>query len=196
MLFLILVLKFCNFVNGIVKGNYMAIMTGNSSEELSTLTNISYKAIDHIAIAVKDIEQAVLFYSQVLGFCVIRRLKIEGKSTGMLSAELEHNGIRFVLVQGTEPQSQVSRLIENYGPGIAHIALEVECVKATLKELTDKGLAFDTKVIKGPGLVQAFSSRDPNTGMSFEFIQRTGEQGFLPENIQKLFDQLEESNTY
>ncbi len=171
-------------------------MTGNSSGSLSTISNISYKKIDHIAIAVKDIDQAVIFYSQILGFSVIRRLKIEGKSTGMFSAELEHNGIKFVLVQGTEPQSQVSRLIENYGPGIAHIAFEVECVEAARKELTEKGLTFDTKVIKGPGLVQAFSSRDPNTGMSFEFIQRTGEQGFLPENIQKLFDQLEESNAY
>lgn len=159
-------------------------------------SGVDYKSIDHIAIAVIDIEQAISFYSGILGFKLIRRLKIEGKATGMLSAELEHNGIKFVLVEGTEPESQVSRLIRNYGPGIAHIALEVECVESTVAQLIDKGLSFDTDVIKGSGLNQAFSSRDPNSGMSFELIQRTGEEGFLPENIQQLFDQLEASDAF
>ena len=148
-------------------------------------SGIDYKSIDHIAIAVIDIEKAISFYSSILGFKVLRRLKIEGKTTGMLSAELEHNAIKFVLVEGTEPESQVSRLIKNYGPGIAHIALEVECVESTVAQLIDRGLSFDTNVIKGSGLIQAFSSRDPNSGMSFELIQRTGEEGFLPENIQQ-----------
>jgi methylmalonyl-CoA/ethylmalonyl-CoA epimerase len=159
-------------------------------------SEISYKSIDHIAIAVIDIEQAISFYSSILGFKLIRRLKVEGKSTGMLSAELELNGIKFVLVEGTEPESQVSRLITNFGPGIAHIAFEVDCVETTVETLKQKGLSFDTNVIKGNGLIQAFSSRDPNSGMSFELIERTGEAGFLPENIQQLFDQLEASDAY
>jgi len=165
-------------------------------ENIGMASEVDYKSIDHIAIAVIDIEQAIHFYSSILGFKVIRRLKIEGKSTGMLSAELEHNGIKFVLVEGTEPESQVSRLITKFGPGIAHIAFEVDCVESSVEKLSNKGLSFDTNVIKGNGLIQAFSSRDPNSGMSFELIQRTGEEGFLPENIQQLFDQLEASDAY
>lgn len=165
-------------------------------DRIDLIPELDFKSIDHIAIAVHDIEQAVQFYTQILNFKVKRRLKIEGKATGMLSAELEHNDIKFVLVEGTEPESQVSRLIQNYGPGIAHIALEVECVETALSTLKAKGLAFDTNVIKGSGLIQAFSSRDPNSGMSFELIQRTGEEGFLPENIQQLFDQLEQSDAF
>ncbi len=58
-------------------------------------------------------------------------------------------------------------LIENFGPGVAHIALAVDDVEATSTELKKRGMAFDTNIIRGPGLIQLFSSRDMNSGMSF-----------------------------
>jgi len=155
-----------------------------------------YRRIDHIALAVADIERAILLFQDVLGFELKRRLHVEGEHTGMLSAEFEANGIRFVICQGTEPESQVSQLVENFGVGLAHVALEVDDVEHTVGVLTKKGLAFDTNVIRGPGLVQAFSSRCSNTGMSFEFISRSGESGFLDANINDLFRQLELSGKY
>ncbi len=156
----------------------------------------SYRRIDHIAIAVRDLDPAIEFYCGILGFQLVRRLSIQGRQSGMLSAELEHNGIKFVLVQGTEPESQVSRLIENFGPGVAHIAMEVDDVAASVRELKARGLRFDTSVIEGPGLVQAFSSRCANSGISFELINRSSEHGFLSSNVQQLFEQLERSGAY
>lgn len=156
----------------------------------------TYQRIDHVAIAVRDLETAVEFYCNVLGFHLVRRLSIQGRRTGMISAELEHNGIRFVIVQGTEPESQVSRLIDNFGPGVAHIAMEVEDVAIAVEELKARGLSFDTSVIEGQGLVQAFSSRCTNSGICLELIHRSSEQGFLQSNVQQLFDQLESSDAY
>ncbi len=155
-----------------------------------------YGAIDHIAIAVKDLDDAVDFFRDKLGFSLIRRRVVQGRRTGMLSAEMEHNQIKFVLCQGTEPESQVSRLIDNFGPGVAHIALSVQDAEAAASQLAGFGLGFDTTVIKGNGLRQVFSSRDANTGMSFEFIERRGEAEFLDENVQELFAQLERSGAY
>lgn len=155
-----------------------------------------YQRIDHIAFAVPDLEAAIAFFGNVVGFQLMRRLETRGARTGMLSAEMEHNGIKFVFCQGTEPESQVSRLIEHFGPGVAHVALAVDDVAATVAELKESGLRFDTSVIQGPGLKQAFSSRDSNTGLSFEFIQRDGEGGFLDSNVQDLFDQLESSGSF
>lgn len=155
-----------------------------------------YRRIDHIALAVADIEQAILLFQDILGFELKRRLHVEGERTGMLSAEFEANGIRFVICQGTEPESQVSQLVEHFGVGLAHVALEVDDVERTVASLKQKGLAFDTNVIRGPGLVQAFSSRCDNTGMSFEFISRNGEDGFVDSNIKDLFRQLEQSGKY
>ncbi len=166
------------------------------SDVVGTEQSPVYKKIDHIAIAVRDLESAIAFYTGTLGFTLIRRLTIAGSRTGMISAELEHHQIKFVLCQGTEPESQVSRLIANYGPGVAHIALEVDDVETTVASLRDQGVSFDTTVIDGPGLQQAFSSRCANSGLSFEFIRRTSEQGFLESNVQQLFEQLENAGAY
>ncbi|TKC90314.1 glyoxalase [Trinickia terrae] len=159
-------------------------------------SGIVYRAIDHIALAVIDLEAAIRLFTSVLGFKLIGRRHIRGAKTGMHSAELEHGGLRFVLCQGTEPESQVSRLVSEYGPGVAHIALEVDDVAKTVGELGTRGMRFDTSVIEGPGLTQSFTARDANTGLSFEIIKRSGEHGFVDDNIQSLFDQLEKSNSY
>lgn len=166
--------------------------------EVSSLNKTNrYTKIDHIAIAVGDLEAAIEFFQTKLGFNLIQRRIVKGARTGMISAELEHNDIKFVLCQGTEPESQVSRLIEHYGPGVAHIALAVDDVESTASELGMQGLNFDTTVIKGPGLKQVFSSRDVNSGLSFEFIERSAcEHGFREENIEELFSQLEKSGAY
>jgi len=156
-----------------------------------------YQGIDHIAIAVRDLEQAIVFYRDVLGFTLMRRLSIRGRSTGMISAEMELNGIRFVLCQGTEEASQVTRLIDEYGPGVAHIAMRVQDVHQTVDDLAARGMAFDTNVIEGPGLRQAFTSRCANSGLSFEFIEReTGQDGFVETNVEQLFNQLEAKDAF
>lgn len=164
---------------------------GDSKEK-----GIRYRSIDHIAIAVVNLDAAVQLFSEVLGFAVKRRLHINGAKTGMLSAEMEHGGLKFVLCQGTEPESQVTRLIDAYGPGVAHVALEVDDVATAVIELGARGMKFDTTVIEGPGLTQAFTSRDPNSGLSIELIKRSGEAGFVEANVQELFDQLEKSGSY
>jgi 4-hydroxyphenylpyruvate dioxygenase-like putative hemolysin len=170
--------------------------TESARETRATDGTAPYRRIDHIALAVADLEQAIVLFETVMGFRLVRRRRIQGRRSGMISAEMEANGIRFVLCQGTEEESQISRLVEHFGVGIAHVALEVDDVDGTMQALRDRGLGFDTDVIHGPGLTQAFSSRCGNTGMSFELISRQGEEGFLDDNIQALFDQLERSGKY
>jgi len=152
-----------------------------------------FKRIDHVAIAVKDLDRALKHYVDVLGFELVRRRTIVGQKTGMISAEIECDGIKFVLCQGTEPESQVSQLIEKFGPGVAHIAFAVDNIEDITQELKVRGMQFDTTLIAGSGLKQIFSSREDNCGMSYELIERSGEHGFLQENVQDLFAQLEKS---
>ncbi len=165
-------------------------------ENAAIVRAVNFHKIDHIAIAVKNLDQGIDFFCNTLGFQMIRRRVVTGAQTGMVSAEIEHNGIKFVLCQGTEETSQVSRLVDNYGCGVAHIALAVEDVEKTTKALRAQGLGFDTSIIRSEGLAQVFSTRDSNSGLSFEFIERFGEEGFSTENVQQLFEQLEQSGTY
>ena len=169
----------------------MHAITGNVPNSVAT-----FKKIDHIAIAVKNLDEGISFYCNVLGFELVRRRAIRGAGTGMISAELSHGGIMFVLCQGTEPDSQVSRLVDAYGPGVAHIALAVDQIEEVEGSLAERGMNFDTTIIKGAGLSQLFSQRDPNSGLSFEFIERGAEGGFLEDNVNELFAQLEKSGSY
>ncbi|QPQ89128.1 VOC family protein (plasmid) [Burkholderia gladioli] len=152
--------------------------------------------IDHIALAVKDVNAAVAVFCNHLGFTLTNRLEIRGAKTGMISAELEANGIKFVLCQGTEPSSQVSKLIDNFGVGVAHIALEVHSVSAAFEDLSSRGVAFDTSIISSPGLTQTFTSRYSDVGLSFELIARNGEQGFSRDGVQQLFNQMENGGKF
>ncbi|MCB1036843.1 MAG: VOC family protein, partial [Acidobacteria bacterium] len=105
--------------------------------------------VDHIAIAVPDLESSIEFYSKVLGFHLKERRETKGRKTAMVSAVLEAGPLTFVLVQGTTPESQVSRFIEHYGPGVQHIAIGVSDLPEVAARLKDAGLAFDTTVIEG-----------------------------------------------
>ena len=159
---------------------------------------IKLSKVDHIAIAVKNIDEALAFYVDLLGFTLHTRREVRGKFSGMKSAELSAGkGFSIVLVQGTEPESQVCRYIEEFGPGIQHLAFAVENVEHVADQLKGQGLEFATQVLHGQSLVQIFTKRDQNSGMMIELIERRkANDDFEGDNIEMLFKQLEESNAY
>jgi methylmalonyl-CoA epimerase len=153
-------------------------------------------AIDHVAIAVRDLDAAIAYYGDVLGFELKERRQISGRVSGMDSAVMEAGGVKFVLVQGDSPESNVSRYIEAYGPGVQHVALEVPDADAAIDDLRGGGADLLTGVIHGPGLDQIFTKREPNSGMQLEIIARAENDGFDPSNVQELFEAMERENVY
>lgn len=151
--------------------------------------------IDHVAIAVHDLEASIEFYSKVMGFQLHERRKTEGKNTAMISAVLKAGPVTVVLLQGTSPDSQVSKFVDRFGAGVQHIALGVENLPEMAEELKAAGMEFDTTVISSPGLRQIFSRRDEGSGMMFEFIERMGGD-FTDQSVQQLFEQLEKKDAY
>jgi len=150
------------------------------------------KRIDHLAIAVRDLEAAVAHYQEVLGLPLVERRETRGRSTAMRSAVMQDGDLTMVLLEGIGAESQVSRYIQEYGPGVHHIAIEVDGVARAVEALSGNGLRFATGVIRGDGLDQAFTERDPVSGVMFELVQRTGERaGFQDDNVQGLFEELE-----
>lgn len=153
------------------------------------------RSIDHVAIAVKDLEESIAFYTRVLGFELHERRKTEGKHTAMVSAVLKAGPITVVLLQGTTPESQVSKFIDHFGPGVQHLAIGVENLPEMAEELKGAGMEFDTTVINSPGLRQIFTKREEGSGMMFEFIERMGGD-FTDQSVQQLFEQLEKKDAY
>lgn len=169
------------------------------SEKCEVLSNLAEAAegIDHIAVAVPNLEKSIAWYRDVLGFQVKETRETLGRATAMTSAVLRAGPITVVLIQGTTSESQVTRYIDHYGPGVQHIAFSVKDLGKLADRLKRSGVEFDTTLIEGQGIRQIFTKRDPDSGMMYEFIERTEEDGrFTDESVQQLFEQLEANDSF
>ena len=106
--------------------------------------------IDHIGIAVKDIEAALKFYSETLG------LKLEGEEVvaeqKVKTAFLPVGDTEVELLESTESDGPIAKFIEKKGEGFQHIAFKVDDLEATLNELEEKGIRLiDRKPRIGAG---------------------------------------------
>jgi methylmalonyl-CoA/ethylmalonyl-CoA epimerase len=93
--------------------------------------------LEHIGIAVKNINQANLLFEQLLG---VQHYKIEEvASEGVKTAFFNVSGVKIELLEATRPDSAIARFIEKRGEGIHHLAFEVADIDSSLKEYVEKG---------------------------------------------------------
>ncbi len=94
--------------------------------------------IDHIGIAVKSIDEKLVFYSELLG------LKYEGSEEvaeqKVKTAFLKVGESNLELLEPTSPDSAVAKYLESRGEGIHHIALAVNNIEQKIEELIQKGV--------------------------------------------------------
>ncbi len=152
--------------------------------------------IDHIAIAVRDLDQAIKFYEESLGFSMVERWSIEGAFSGMNAAVLEAGNVTFVLVEGTSENSNVSLYIDSYGPGVQHVAVEVDDIDGVRGELSARNFGFIGGIYEVGGLKQMFSRRDENSGMQIEIVSRGSSARFEKDNVRSLFEIMEREGVY
>ena len=95
------------------------------------------KKIEHIGIAVKDLESANELYKNLLGEA---HYKIESVASEMVNTSFFKVGdVKIELLKSTSPQSAINSFIEKRGEGIHHIAFEVEDIHAEMKRLKAAG---------------------------------------------------------
>src|SRR4249919_145851 len=85
------------------------------------------KRIDHVAIIVRDIEQALVFYRDTLGIVpgVIKEVPTEQVRIAFLPMG-GPGGSEIELIQPTTPDSSLAKYLEKRGEGLHHICLEVD----------------------------------------------------------------------
>lgn len=130
------------------------------------------KHIDHIGIAVKALDEAGEFYSDILG------LEIDGVET---VADQKVN-VAFIpvtdseveLLESTDPEGPIAKYIASRGEGIQHIAFRVEDIDAALQELKEKGVRLiDNEARYGAGGAKiAFIHPKETNGVLVEICQR------------------------
>lgn len=130
------------------------------------------KKIDHIGIAVKNIEEVSKFYKDVLGLEitgieVVEEQKVKTAFIPVGDSEIE-------LLESTSDDSPIAKFIEKKGEGIQHIALQVDNIEKTLEELKQKGVKLIDEVPRygAGGAKIAFVHPKSTNGVLLELCQR------------------------
>jgi len=94
--------------------------------------------VNHIGIAVNNIDEAVKLYTEVLGLEVTNMEVVSDQNAK--TAIIPVGETKIELIQSTSPEGTIAKFIENKGEGLHHVALEVDDIKGALQTLTDKGV--------------------------------------------------------
>ncbi|HSB06693.1 MAG TPA: methylmalonyl-CoA epimerase [Thermodesulfobacteriota bacterium] len=95
------------------------------------------KKINHIAVAVNNLEEASKFYQTVLGLTLSGVEVVTAQKTKVGFFKIGESNIE--LVQPAEPDSPLVKFLETKGQGIHHICFEVDDVEAEVKAYLEKG---------------------------------------------------------
>jgi len=106
--------------------------------------------IDHIGVAVPDIEAAIEAYTRLFGVGPSHREVVE--TDGVETVMFEVGESRIELLGATGPDSRIAGFLARRGGGIHHVAYGVEDVQAALDTLAAQGMQLlDTRPRKGAG---------------------------------------------
>jgi len=98
------------------------------------------KRIDHVAIIVRNIEQALAFYRDTLGITPSEIKEVPTEHVRIAFLPLGGpGGSEIELIEPTTPDSSLVKFLEKRGEGLHHICLEVDDINDALQEMRDKG---------------------------------------------------------
>ncbi|MEO8086737.1 MAG: methylmalonyl-CoA epimerase [Bacteroidota bacterium] len=96
--------------------------------------------IEHIGIAVKNIEGANKLFAALLGAPSYKTENVESEKVATSFYKVGESKIE--LLEASDPESAIAKFIEKRGEGIHHIAFEVDDILAEMKRLKEAGFIF------------------------------------------------------
>lgn len=99
---------------------------------------ILFKKINHIGIAVKNLEDALLVFRDTLGMTCSNIEEVEEQKVKVACLPVGESVIE--LLESTSPEGNIAKYIDKRGEGIHHIAFEVDNLEATMEGLKKKGV--------------------------------------------------------
>ena len=126
--------------------------------------------IHHLGIAVDDLDAAILIYTDLFGATLEHRERVEDQ--GVEAASLRVGESRIELLQPLGPETPVGKFLAKRGPGMHHVAFEVEDLAAELDRLKAHDvLLIDEQPRRGMfGLQVAFVHPEATGGVLAEFV--------------------------
>lgn len=128
--------------------------------------------VDHIGLAVHDVEEAIAFYSQAFNITEWERISLADRHMAVGVARFGETLIE--LIAPTSEDAAFAKFLRDKGPGVHHIAYRVDDIAAALAELKARGVPLIDKEPR-PGI--------HNTLIAFVH-PKAGGQGVLTELVQ------------
>lgn len=124
--------------------------------------------IEHIGIAVNNLEEAIPYYENVLG---LKCYAIEEVADQKVKTAFFMVGqTKIELLESTDPEGPIGKFIEKKGPGVHHLAFAVDNVNEALTEVESKGVRLIDK-----------AGRKGAEGMNIGFLHPKSTLGVLTE---------------
>jgi len=93
--------------------------------------------VEHIGIAVKNIEQANKLFSSLFNTTPYKQEEVE--SEGVITSFFQTGESKVELLEATREDAAIAKFIEKRGEGMHHVAFEVEDIEAEMKRLANQG---------------------------------------------------------
>lgn len=133
--------------------------------------SISGHAVDHIAIAVQNLDEALAFYKTALGLTEIG-IEVVAEQ-GVRVAKLDIGNTHIELLEPLGPETPVGKFLANKGPGLHHICVKVDDINSELAKLKSQGMRLidETPKIGAGGAKIAFVHPKSTGGVLLELSQ-------------------------
>jgi len=99
-----------------------------------------FQRVDHVGIAVPDLDVAMKFYSEVFGMTVLHEEVNEEQGVREAMVGIDGSGAQLQLLAPTGPESTIAKFLDRNGPGIQQMAYTVENVDVASDELRSRGI--------------------------------------------------------
>lgn len=131
----------------------------------------SIKKVNHIAVVVEDIDEALVFWRDALGLELHHVEAVPDQEAVVAFLPVGEGEIE--LVKPTTEDSGVARYLKKRGPGIHHICFEVDDIQATLAQLRSKEVRLinETPLIGSGGNKIAFIHPESTNGVLVELYE-------------------------
>lgn len=127
------------------------------------------KAIDHLGIAVRSLDEAVPLYEKALGLTCLGREEVA--SQNVRTAFFDAGGVHLELLEPTSPESPIAKFLTERGEGIHHLAFCTDDIGGQLQQAAAAGvrLIHETPFEGAGGKLVAFLHPKSTRGVLTEF---------------------------
>ena len=115
-------------------------MVSTPAPDAAAITSVGILRIDHVGIAVADLDAAIAFYARVFGMTCVHREENEEQGVCEAMLAVGPGADRIQLLAPLRPDSTIAKFLDRSGPGVQQLAYTVADVEATSAALRERGV--------------------------------------------------------